>query len=434
MVSSSLFYAMKNPILVQDKILNIESIATDKSLPTNKNKSKVTPQSTESKTKALGYTFKPLTSFDPDYKEKELNPKTDMVLKVNELPYASIRKESQTKLILTRELANVRERFNQQKQKKASKTNVQKLKRISKKELKKKREKIISSLDKYVNSEKVQIRQSLSISKDEVYTSSSSIETNSLNEVNQEPFAFTKLSEWLIWHNSFPELSHVREAYDLDEVPEDSEVEIFWVNILDEPSFFNPNWKIAGTRVYDKNSFRSQNYSPNEPEWSILSSLTDGFSLFFEDVWKIIAISPDGIQNYRYPILQLALKGLISLDLIEYRKGNWFTKGSLSELRVRVKELDIFIASQESPTEFEKNVKQVIKTDLKWNFGIIAFDLFITNSTFIKAFKTRQDLSEVEKVETINRYGISNEIVKSLNNLEKLDSRRVRQLEGILLR
>ncbi|MHA2039361.1 MAG: hypothetical protein ACW98X_23300, partial [Promethearchaeota archaeon] len=42
-------------------------------------------------------------------------------------------------------------------------------------------------------------------------------------QINEtDPFPFTNLSEWLIWHRNYPELAYVREAFDVEEVPDDS--------------------------------------------------------------------------------------------------------------------------------------------------------------------------------------------------------------------
>jgi hypothetical protein len=240
-------------------------------------------------------------------------------------------------------------------------------------------------------------------------------------------YPFTNLIEWLIWHQNFPELAYVREAYDLDSVPQDSD-EVYWINVMNEPEFFTSNWKVAGSKIYDLERIRTLGPPGGEPEFNMdLIQTENGFSTLFSDVHMILTKMTDGLKNLRYPILQLALKGLLLLELA-YMDENlrWFALGSNQDLKTRLSFLDDFIGEQESRVDYEDNIRRLIKTEV-WQTGIITFDLLIMKSMFLSTF-SRTRIQEEIKIEILRSNKFQQEVILRLKTVDKLDRLRVKNL------
>jgi len=244
---------------------------------------------------------------------------------------------------------------------------------------------------------------------------------------DSDPYPFSTLIEWLIWHNSFPELAYVREAYDLDSVPQDSD-EVYWINVMNEPEFFTSNWKVAGSRIYDLEGIRTRGPPGGEPEFNMDLVLTEnGFSTLFSDVHMILNKMPDGLKNLRYPILQLALKGLLLLELA-YMDENlrWFALGSDKDLKERLSVLDSFVGEQESRDDYEVNVRSMMNAEV-WQKGIISFDLLIMKSMFLSTFSRTQIPAEI-KIAVLNTNKFQQGVISRLNAVDQLDRLRVKDL------
>ena len=237
-----------------------------------------------------------------------------------------------------------------------------------------------------------------------------------------DPFPFTSLSEWLIWHRNFPELALVREAHDLDAVPQDSD-EVYWINVMNEPEFFNSNWKMAGSRIQDINLARRQGPPTGTPDFDMDFSLTEGFSTLFTDIYLILTKMPNGLKNYRYPVLQLALKGLLLLDLVYLDQNIWFAKKSEDELELRVRRLDEFIEQQISEEDYEENVKMLMATN-EWQKGIVCFDLLITKSIYLSTF-SQTHLTENTKISNLLKNDLQQKMLSILNKVRFMDELRV---------
>ena len=244
-----------------------------------------------------------------------------------------------------------------------------------------------------------------------------------LSESDQ--FPFTTLAEWLIWHSNFPELAFVREAYDLDAVPMDSD-EVYWINVMNEPEFFNSDWKMAGSIIHDLNLARRQGPPSGSPDFDMDLVLTEGFSTLFTDIYQILTKMPAGLKNYRYPVLQLALKGLLLLDLVYLDQGYWFAKESGEELHFRVTKLDEFIEQQEVELDYEENTKLWIGTE-KWQRGLVCFDLLISKSIYLSTF-SQTHLNEKVKISTLIKNDLNQSIVSNLNEVKFMDELRVKSL------
>ena len=248
-----------------------------------------------------------------------------------------------------------------------------------------------------------------------------------------DPFPFTRLAEWLIWHRNYPELAYVREAYDVDEVPDDSD-ELFWVNMMNEPEFFYSSWKIAGLNIEGVDSLKNKGRPDRLPEWDIDQGLTDGFSTFFKDVFSVLQNYTNGMKNYRFPILSLALKGLVLLDLayLDINTNRWFSKASNQEMITRIRELDYFMSQQETDEGYQQYLKNSkTETAPDWKLGILCFDLVIMRSLFLSAF-FRSRIAEKTKFDLIKQEGLMEILIKKLPDVEMLDRQRVRSLLKIL--
>ncbi|MFX0210728.1 MAG: hypothetical protein ACFFDT_32415, partial [Candidatus Hodarchaeota archaeon] len=328
-------------------------------------------------------------------------------------------KVSPTRQLLTTALQKTKVRLSSQKIKPISQ---QKL--ISKKEIKKQAQKKIQDqtirLNQFIQNKKVLVKiQEIDIESQE---SVSNEIAPILNE--DDPFPFTNLSEWLIWHHNYPELAFVREAYDPEQIPDEGDIEVFWVNIMNDPEFFNPEWRIAGSSI-SIDSIKQQKQPNWAPEWDILSSYTDGFSIFFEDVYLILSNYPQGLKNYRYPILQFALKGLLLLDLVHYDNQRWYRKGLREDLS-RLAKLDHFISEQENLSAYRLNLKNE-EMENDWYAGLVSFDLIIIRSSFLKRF-SRNQIPEDDKVLVLKEEGLNEIVSKKLATIEKLEMLRVKSL------
>jgi hypothetical protein len=244
-----------------------------------------------------------------------------------------------------------------------------------------------------------------------------------------DQFPFTTLSEWLIWHSNFPELAFVREAYDLDAVPLDSD-EVYWISVMNEPEFFNSNWKMAGSIIHDLNLAKKQGPPSGTPDFDMDLVLTEGFSTLFTDIYLILTKMPNGLKNYRYPVLQLALKGLLLLDLVYLDQDIWFAKESEEELHIRIKNLDEFVEQQEEELDYENNVKILMEASV-WQKGIVCFDLLITKSIYLSTF-SQTHLPETVKISTLNKNNFQQIMLSSLNQVRFLDELRVNSLSALL--
>ncbi len=244
-----------------------------------------------------------------------------------------------------------------------------------------------------------------------------------------DQFPFTTLAEWLIWHTHFPELAFVREAYDVDAVPSDTD-EIYWINVMNEPEFFTSNWKMAGSIIHDLNQARRLGPPTSVPDFDLDFSLTEGLSTLFTDTYLILTKMPNGLKNHQYPVLQLALKGLFLLELIYMDHGNWFAKESEEVLHQRVKVLDRFMLLQESETTYEEEVKLLMESG-GWQERIVYFDLLISKSMYLSTF-SQTHMTEEAKVTTLKKLPYSERIQLELKNIKFLDERRVNLLSSKL--
>jgi hypothetical protein len=240
-----------------------------------------------------------------------------------------------------------------------------------------------------------------------------------------DQFPFTTLAEWLIWHTNFPELAFVREAYDLDAVPSDSD-EIYWINVMNEPEFFNSNWKMAGSIIHDLNQARRQGPPTSIPDFNLDFNLTEGFSTLFMDIYLILTKMPNGLKNHQYPVVQLALKGLFLLDLIFMDHGKWFAKESEEVVNDRVKELDRFMLLQETEENYKEEVELLFESG-EWQEGIVYFDLLISKSLYLSTF-SQTHITEEAKLVGLKKLRNSKKIQIQLNKIEFLDERRVNVL------
>lgn len=270
------------------------------------------------------------------------------------------------------------------------------------------------------------IPQNIVITNDPIKTLVRKTDQNPLLE-ETDLYPFTNLVEWLIWHQNFPELAYVREAYDLDAVPQDSD-EVYWINVMNEPEFFTSNWKIAGSRIHDLEGIKTSGPPGGEPEFNMDLVLTEnGFSTLFSDVYMILTKLPDGLKNLRYPILQLALKGLLLLELAFIDENlRWFALGSQEDLKTRLTILDTFMGEQKSKSDYEYSVSN-LKDAGTWQKGIITFDLLIMKSMFLSTF-SRTQISEEMKLEILINNKFHQELISRLKSIAQLDRLRVNKL------
>ena len=409
-VSSSIFYAIKNPPEKQKLLLNVlsaQSTTIDKQETPSQ---ALVNEERKKQIRKIHLKPQPLFTFYSDIPPLEVEEFPQKKRKVK-----TTAKPSPTRQLLITALQETRVRINEQKEPTLKK------KSISKKEMKKRvREKIqdkTMKLSQFIPEKKVVVKS------EKIFSPELNLEPFFIED---EPFPFTNLSEWLIWHHNYPELAYVREAYDPEQIPDKGDIEVFWVNIMNDPEFFNAEWRIAGSRI-DIDSIKHQKHPNWAPEWDIISSYTNGISLFLEDVYFLIPNSPNGLENYRYPILQFALKGLLLLDLVYYdnQTQKWFRKGTREDLS-RLARLDQFVSEQDNLSTYRHILNnEDIKAD--WYIGLVCYDLIIVHSSFLKRFSQNQ-LAEDEKISILIEEDLNQLISEKLSVIEEFERVRVRNL------
>ncbi|MHA2244732.1 MAG: hypothetical protein ACXADY_07150 [Candidatus Hodarchaeales archaeon] len=439
LVSSSIFYAKKNSPEKQKILLNLSSIQT--SVPNTKH---AAFSKELEETPSIEMDTEKISSLEKEKKDNSLPKEKGPIYQPQQLStyYSEIppmkevnssfkktqKKEkrklkSPTRVLLTAALIDTKKRLSTDSKQQSSRKKTIPRKKMTKKDIEKIQEQTIG-LNHFVSEKIVKIKEITKIQpemKIQEPDADIQIQQESFLKEN-DPFPFTNLTEWLIWHQNYPELAFVRETYDLGEVPDDAEV--FWVNVMNDPEFFNTNWQIVGSNV-DIDLIKNQGRPDLKPEWDILSSLTDGFSTFFGDVYQILSQNSQGLQNYRYGILQFALKGLLLLDLAFFKRQKWFSKGSYGDLMTRLKELDLFI-SQQSIHAYHQNIGSLTEKD-EWYTGLVSFDLISSQSTFLKEFSKNQ-LAEDTKIQMIKQEDLNQMIAEKLSMIEKADQIRIRNI------
>ncbi|MFX1507674.1 MAG: hypothetical protein ACFFDC_16430 [Promethearchaeota archaeon] len=421
-VFSSIYYAIRNSPEKQKLLINISSTQTTvsgKLSESQESASSIEESLEENEVETPTKQRKRILRPQPLFTFYSEIPPVEKKLTGKRKKKPKSGKVSPTRQLLTTALQKTKVRLSSQKIKPISKQ-----KSISKKEIKKQAQKKIQDqtirLNQFIQDKKVSVKiQEINIESQE--STSNEIEPI-LNE--DDPFPFTNLSEWLIWHHNYPELAFVREAYDPDQIPDEGDIEVFWVNIMNDPEFFNPEWRIAGSSI-SIDSIKQQKQPNWAPEWDILSSYTDGLSIFFEDVYSILSNYSQGLKNYRYPILQFALKGLLLLDLVYYDNQKWYRRGLREELS-RLAKLDHFISEQENLSAYRLNLKtEEMKND--WYAGLVCFDLIIIRSSFLKRF-SRNQIPEDDKVLVLKEEGLNEIVSQKLATIEQLEMLRVKSL------
>jgi hypothetical protein len=439
-VTSSIFYAKKNSISKQNQLLDFSlkkpSETTSLQLKTQAEKSssqnvkpKKSSQQKDSKLqkKTTLYRSQPLSTFYPEIFEN--NKKKKSIEKISKIKKKT--QSSPTKELLSFALEETQQRLGRKPEKKVKKDSVSKNK-TEKKEIKI-QNRIMLTLTQFITEEKVRVDSDVqtNIIQSEIIQKSETQPFEDPILAESDPFPFTSLAEWLLWHRNYPEYSHVREAFDYDQVPEDSDIEVFWVNIMNEPEFFNHNWRIAGIRIENINKIEFQGRPEGTPEWQILPSETDGLSNFFEDVFRILLQNPQGIRNYNYSILQFALKGLNLLNLAYFddKYERWFNRGGFEDLIMRLRVLDQFISGQTNIKDYQRSLELLLLQQDSWYLGIICFDLISSQSAFLKHLSNFQiGPSEDDKIRVINRSASRKRIIEKLTVLETLDKVRVKNI------
>jgi len=409
-VSSSIFYAIKNPPEKQKLLLNVlsaQSTTVDRQETPSPNQALVNREGK----KQINLKPQPLFSFYSEIPSIE----------VEESPWKNKKVKTTAKTSATRQLLITALEESKERIKAEQKELTLRKRAISKKEMKKR-------VRKKIQDNTIKLNQFIPEKKVVVQTEKQASPELNLEPIffEDNPFPFTNLSEWLIWHHNYPKLAFVREAYDPEQIPDEDDIEVFWVNIMNDPEFFNPEWRIAGSRI-DIDSIKQQKRPNLVPEWDIMSSYTDGFSLFLEDVYLILPNSPNGLKNYRYPILQFALKGLLLLDLVYYdnQTQKWFRKGRREDLS-RLTRLDRFVSEQDNLSTYRHNLNiEDIKAD--WYIGLVCYDLIIIHSSFLKGFSQNQ-LSEDEKISVLIEEDLNQIVSEKLSIIEVFERVRVRNL------
>jgi hypothetical protein len=413
-VTSSLLYAKKNPPNKQSILMNIETDSND----INSNSEPILQVETVpssrgvSKLEKLDKKVKPqsLKDFYPEIPPAKEEKPTKKKRKKKQT-----KSKSETKQLLLEALSVSKEQLHTKKARKKTPSKP----RMTKKQRKEYELKTTIKLTRFIP-KKIDIIQSRN--KPQVRKSS----INPLFE-DSDPYPFSTLIEWLIWHNNFPELAYVREAYDLDSVPQDSD-ELYWINVMNEPEFFTSNWKVAGSRIHDLEAIRIRGPPGGEPDFNLDFDLTEnGFSTLFSDVHMILSKLPNGLRNLSYPILKLALKGLLLLELAFIDDNlRWFALGSPEDLKTRLSILDTFMGEQVSKSDYEYSVGN-LKGIGTWQKGIITFDLLIMKSMFLSTF-SRTQISEEMKLEVLKNNKFHQELITKLKSIAQLDRLRVNEL------
>ena len=414
-VSSSIYYAIRNPPEKQKLLL--DSSSTKRIISSERQESPSVEENDKIPSviqRKIILRNQPLNTF-----YSEIPPVEEEKIPVKRKKKAKLVKASPTRQLLTTALQDTKERLSSQKNQPISQQ-----KPISKTEIKKQARKKIQDqtirLNQFIQEKKVLVKIQ---ERKNIPLESTSSEIESFSNEN-DPFPFTNLSEWLIWHHNYPELAFVREAYDPEQIPDEGDIEVFWVNIMNDPEFFNPEWRIAGSSI-DMDLIKQQKRPNWAPEWDIMSSYTDGLSIFFEDVYIILSSFPQGLKNYRYPILQFALKGLLLLDLVHYDNQKWYRKDLREDLS-RFSRFDQFVTEQENISAYRRNLRSnEMQND--WYAGLVCFDLIIIHSSFLKRFSQNQ-LSEDEKILILIEEGLNEIVSQKLAVIEKLEQLRVKNL------
>ncbi|MFX1516706.1 MAG: hypothetical protein ACFFC6_10375 [Promethearchaeota archaeon] len=414
--SSSIYYAIRNSSEKQKLLLNILSVQSttiDKQETSSPDQALVNRERNEQVSFIRKRNLKPqpLFTFYSDIPSKvvEESPRKKRKVKITA-------KASPTRQLLITALRQTKKRITIE-----QKDSTLKKRGISKQEMKKRVRKKIQDntikLNQFIPEKKVVTKI------EKIFSPELSLEPSI---IESEPFPFTNLSEWLIWHHNYPELAFVREVYDPEQIPDKDDIEVFWVNIMNDPEFFNAEWRISGSRI-DIDSVKQQKRPNWAPEWDIISSYTDGFSLFLEDVYLILTNFPNGLHNYRYPILQFALRGLLLLGLAYYdnQAQKWFRKGTREDLS-RLKRLDQFVSEQDNLSTYRYNLK-IKDIEADWYIGLVCYDLIILHSTFLKRFSQDQ-LSEDEKIAVLIEEDLNQIVSEKLSVIEEFEIVRVRNL------
>ncbi len=448
-----MYYTKKNSLKIQSLLLEAPSalpstLITDDVLLVSSSPSIDSTRGTS--TLSLEEEQKPASKVQKKIKEPEidLTPLTiphfyPDIPELEEIPLRpkkkGKKKNSTTKQLLLEALTNSKKQIEEKSKKKGKKRgrNAPKTPHLTKRQRKEIEHKRTIDLTKFIPQKSDKPAHSTQIQGQQESTSNTPASSLSkpiirsnipvLNE--SDPFPFTTLSEWLIWHSHFPELAFVREAYDLDNVPTDSD-EIYWINVMNEPEFFNSNWKMAGSIIHDINQAKMQGPPSGTPDFDMDHVLTEGFSTLFTDIYLILTKMPQGLKNQRNPVLQLALKGLLLLDLVFIDQNKWYAKESEEELDRRVKELDNFILQQNDIEIYERNVHELLKLG-EWRNGVICFDLLITKSIYLSTF-SQTHLTEDLKLTNLLENQIQVEIILALEKVRSMDQLKVRGLSSKL--
>ncbi|MFX0171098.1 MAG: hypothetical protein ACFE9L_04190 [Candidatus Hodarchaeota archaeon] len=449
-VTSSIFYAIKNSLSIQKRLLDFSSKITTE-ISSKRSEIKPKPPSTQD-TK-----FK--ESFQP--KDSRLKKKTTIYQTQSLSIFYPEISEIEEKKKNVRGASKQRIKTRQSPTRKLNSFTIEEIQKLSvekpvekakkKRDLKKKKEikelkfenRIILSLTDFISEEIVKIDNKPKIISDvdldtqtnltpyEIVQRSGTQTFGDQFLSDSDPFPFTSLAEWLLWHRDYPEYSYVREAFDLDQVPEIPDIEVFWVNTMNEPEFFSQNWRIAGIMIEDINTLKFKGRPEGMPEWQILPSETDGLSIFFEDVYRILLQNPQGVQNYNYPILKFALRGLNLLNLANYDeiKERWFGIGGFEDLIIRLRELDQFISDQTNIGDYQRNVEILFSRSDEWYLGLVCFDLVSTQSAFLKHLSNQiLEFSADEKIKILNKSPFRDRIVRKLTKLkifDQIDDKRI---------
>lgn len=450
-VSSSIFYAKKNSPSKQSLLINLNQDSTEslqriepnnqKNVDPKESKSNHRSEQVESKTKTR------IKKTNTSREEKKRKPKLKHNLLSHYYPEipkpekrpstkkTSTKRKSQqspTKLLLKSALKETKKRIEVKSNKKEPKKLGSRKKKRKHKTLKKLK---VIELNEFVSHKKYTLQIEPNRNQNPkpeipIYTKSNEEKTSQINEhpvIDDIHFPFTSLTEWLIWHKNYPELEYVRETHDLDEVPDDSD-EIFWVNIMNEPEFFNTSWKMAGTIIEDINALKFKGNPNLVPDWDMDQEYTDGFFPFFRDVFQILKYNSNGIRNYRYPILLFALKGLLLLELVTLDpvSNRWFSKGSFEDMNNRLKELDSFVSHQRTQKEYQKIIRSYKANTVtsNWYSGIISFDLLVMKSLFLSTF-FEAIMKEEDKIKIIKEEDYSKLIFEQLKEIQFLDRQRI---------
>ncbi len=450
-VSSSIFYAKKNSSSKQSLLLNLNQDST-KLLPLTElnNQKNVDPKKSENNHKPKQEETKNKTrikKINSSREEKKAKPKLKHNILSHYYPEISKpekrpsttklstkrkSKQSPTKLLLKSALKETKKRIEVKSNKKEPKKLGSRKKKRKYKILNKFK---VIKLNEFVSLKKytLQIEPNRNQNPEpekRIYIKGNAEKTSLINEhpiIDDTHFPFTSLTEWLIWHKNYPELEYVREIHDLDEVPDDSD-EIFWVNIMNEPEFFNTSWKMAGTIVEDINNLKFKGNPNLVPDWDMDQEYTDGFFTFFRDVFQILKYNPNGIRNYRYPILLFALKGLLLLELVtlDSTSNRWFSKGSFEDMNNRLKELDNFVSHQKTHKEYQKIIRSYKANTVttNWSSGIISFDLLVMKSLFLSTF-FETTMKDEDKIKIIKEEEFNSRIFEQLKEIQFLDRQRI---------